>query len=107
MGPTPPADYQWVGQDLKNTTGQTSWECQYTVLLASVLAAKGDLDGATETAQQVRAAATTIKSTRLDERLNEFAARLTPHRAAPVIASYLRDVGLRSSRTRRNPARSA
>lgn len=79
----------------------------HTVLLASVLAAKGDLDGATETAQQVRAAATTIKSRRLDERLNEFAARLTPHRAAPVVANYLRDAGLRSSRTRRNPARSA
>ena len=72
----------------------------HTVLLASVLAAKGDLDGATGTAQQVSAIATTIKSTRLDERLNEFAARLTPHRAARVVADYLSDQDQRASRTR-------
>ena len=65
----------------------------HTVLLASVLTAKGDLDGATETARKVRVAATTIKSTRLDERLNELAARLTPHRAASVVAHYLAEDG--------------
>jgi cytochrome c551/c552 len=74
----------------------------HTVLLASVLAAKGDLDGATETAQQVDVAATTIRSRRLNERLNEFAARLAPYRAAPVVADYLRDDGQRSVRTRNN-----
>jgi hypothetical protein len=68
----------------------------HTVLFASVLAAKGDLDGATETAQQARVAATTIRSTRLDERLNEFAARLTPHRGVGVVADYLGDSGQRS-----------
>jgi hypothetical protein len=65
----------------------------HTVLLASVLTGKGDLDGATETARKVRVTATTIKSTRLDRRLNEFAARLAPHRAASVVADYLADEG--------------
>ncbi|HEY3733585.1 MAG TPA: hypothetical protein VGL63_06690 [Streptosporangiaceae bacterium] len=62
----------------------------HTVLLASVLAARGDLDGATETAGEARTAATAIQSTRLDERLSEFAARIAPYRAAPVVADYLR-----------------
>jgi ATP/maltotriose-dependent transcriptional regulator MalT len=65
----------------------------HTVLLASALTVKGDLDGATETARKVRAAANAIKSTRLDERLNEFTARLAPHRAASVVADYLADNG--------------
>jgi len=61
----------------------------HTVLYASVLAARGDLDGATGIALQVRSAATAIKSTRLNDRLGEFAARLAPHRAARVAADYL------------------
>ena len=61
----------------------------HTVLFASVLAARGDLDGATETAKEARTAAAAIQSVRLDERLSEFAARLAPHRAAQVVADYL------------------
>ena len=54
-----------------------------------VQAAKGDLDEATGTASQIRAEATAIKSARLDDRLNEFAARLAPHRATRIVADYL------------------
>jgi hypothetical protein len=74
----------------------------HTVLLASVLAARGDLDGATEAAGQARLAATAINSTRLDERLSEFAARIGPQRSSRVVADYLRHNDLRPPEHRRS-----
>jgi len=56
---------------------------------ATVLADQGDLDGAVETAQPVQHAASALKSRRLSQRLDAFAARLAPHRATPLVASYL------------------
>jgi hypothetical protein len=61
----------------------------HTVLFASVLTARGDIDGAVEKAQEARLAAPAIKSARLDERLREFAARLAPHRGVCVVADFL------------------
>ncbi|WP_329426202.1 hypothetical protein OG339_39005 [Streptosporangium sp. NBC_01495] len=61
----------------------------HTVLHATVLAERGDLDGAVEIARPVQQAAAGIKSQRLDQRLDEFAERLAPHRSAPVVAAYL------------------
>ncbi len=52
------AEYRGLDQ---RCCSQTAGLAYHAVLLA----AKGDLDGPTETAQQVRVAATTIKSTRL------------------------------------------
>lgn len=61
----------------------------HSVLHVTVLADQGDLDGAIETAQHVQNAARVLKSRRLSQRLDEFAARLAPHRATPLVASYL------------------
>jgi hypothetical protein len=61
----------------------------HSVLYATVLADRGDLDGAIDTAKPVQQAASALKSRRLSQRLDEFAARLGPRRATPIVASYL------------------
>ncbi|MEV4383560.1 hypothetical protein [Streptosporangium sp. NPDC049644] len=59
----------------------------HTVLHASVLLQRGDVDGAVETASPVQVAG--IKSNRLNLRLKELTDRLAPHSGSAVVADYL------------------
>ncbi|WP_146607447.1 hypothetical protein [Spongiactinospora gelatinilytica] len=59
------------------------------MLHVTVLAKRGDMDGAVELAPPIRQAATGVKFQRLDQRLNEFAERLAPHSSPPVVVDYL------------------
>lgn len=61
----------------------------HNVLHATVLAGRGDLDGAVEVARPIQQAAAGLKSRRLEQRLNEFAEHLVPHRATQVVADCL------------------
>ncbi len=87
-----------AGDALNLPTANARTRALHSVLHATVLADRGDLDGAVETARPVQQAATTLKSRRLSQRLDEFADRLAPRRAAPVAASYLdADTGRRDA----------
>jgi hypothetical protein len=67
----------------------------HSVLHATVLADRGELDGAVEVARPVQSSAGTLKSKRLSQRLDEFAHRLTPHQDLTLIAGYLQADALR------------
>ncbi|WP_214325139.1 hypothetical protein [Nonomuraea sediminis] len=64
----------------------------HQVLAASVLACCGELDGACELARPALAAARAIKSTRLAERLNEFARQVEGDADSELVSAFLTEV---------------
>jgi len=61
----------------------------HSILYASVLLDRGDLDGAIQAAIPVQQAASGLKSQRLNYRLDEFTTRLAPYRQSPIVMDYL------------------
>lgn len=75
------------------------------ILYASVLLDCGDLDGAIHTATPVQHAASGLKSRRLDQRLDEFTARLIPYQRSPAASDYLQADAARRTATAPAPVR--
>lgn len=85
----PHAAVRYAADALHLPARNTRTRALHSILYASVLLDRGDLDGAIQTAAPVQQTASGLKSRRLNQRLDEFATRLAPCRQSPVASHYL------------------